>query len=118
MINQLKIPMYLEDALPEMSAELKLSKKNNAYKMMNALTDFTRKNIESRNYSVVKRCFKVADKLYSKGNTIVKNAVENVYVYAFSRLFDQDKKETALILGLIPGTLYALYLHQVIKSGI
>jgi hypothetical protein len=118
MINQLEIPMYLEDALPEICADLKARKKDSAYNLMNILSAFTNKNIESRNYNVVKRCFLVADKLYSRGDTKVKNAVENVFVYAFSRLLCLNKNEKCVILGLIPGSLYTLYVHQVLKTGI
>jgi hypothetical protein len=118
MINQLEISMYLEDAVPEISEDLKCCQRNNAYKLMHTLINFTSKNIEVHNYEVVKRCLKTADKLYSKGNTIVKNAVENVFVFAFSRLFFQHKNDTKLLLGLIPGSLYTLYMHQVLKPGI
>ncbi len=118
MINQLEIPMYLEDALPEIAGELLLCKKDSAYKLMCTLSEFTEKNIEAHNYKVVKRCFQVADKLYAKGNGLVRNAVENVFVYAFSRLLCRNNKEIGLILGLIPGSLYSLYMHQVLKPGI
>jgi hypothetical protein len=118
MINQLEIPMFLEDAIPEITEDLKVCKKDDAYKLMYTLSDFTHKNIEQHNYNVVKRCFQVADKLYTKGNAIVKNAVENVFVHTFSRILAQNNKEKGIIAGLIPGTLYALYMHQCIKSGI
>jgi len=118
MINQFEIPIYLEDALPEISGDLKQCKKDNPYKLMKTLIDFTSNNIKEHNYQVVKRCFQIAEKLYDKGNSIVKNSVENVYIYSFSRLLNGDKKEMNLILGLIPGTLYSLYMHQVLKPGI
>ena len=118
MINQFEIPMYLEDALPEISGDLKLCKKDNPYKLMNTFIDFTSTNIKEHNYQVVKRCFQIADKLYDKGNIIVKNAIENVFIYSFSRLLSGGKKEMNLVLGLIPGTLYSLYMHQVLKPGI
>lgn len=118
MINQLEMPMYLEEALPELSPDLKQCKKDNPYILMNLLIAFTSKNIEEHNYKVVKRCFKIADKLYSKGNVMVKNAVENVFVYAFSRLLCHDKKETSKTLGLIPGSLYSLYINQMLRTSI
>ena len=118
MINQLEIPMYLEEALPEICDDLKHCNKDNAYKLMYTVMDFTSKNIDAQNYKLVKRCFVVIDKLYTRGNSIVKNAIENIFVYSFSRLLFQNKKDMQLILGLIPGSLYALYMHQVIKTGI
>ena len=56
MINQLEIPAYLEEAVPEMS-NLKINKKSNAYDVMNMLMAFTFENIKLHNYKVLKRCF-------------------------------------------------------------
>ena len=117
MINQLEIPMYLEDAIPEISVSLTLNKKDNAYDAMNTLCVFTCKNIDQRNYRVVKRCFKVADKLYSKGNTIVKNAVQNVFVYSFTKMFQSYPAEKKELMAILPISLYSLYITQLYHSG-
>ena len=117
MINQLEIPIYLEEALPEMHLDITLSKKNNVYDLMNMLIAFTCKNIKEHNYKVVKRCFKIADKLYSRGNVIVKNAVQNVFVYSFTQMFHNYPAEKQELLAIVPGTLYTLYMKQVCHSG-
>ena len=109
--------MYLEDAIPEISSDLVLSRKRNAYDMMNTLTAFTCQNINEHNYNVVKRCFQMADKLYSKGNTMVKNAVENVFVYSFSKMLNTYPAEKKQLFAIIPITLYSLYIAQVYQKG-
>lgn len=117
MINQLEIPAYLEEAVPEISSDLKINNTGNAYDVMNMLMVFTFNNIKAHNYKVVKRCFKIADKLYNRGNTIVKNAVQNVFVYSFTKMFERYPAEKQELLALLPMTLYSLYIRQVCHSG-
>jgi hypothetical protein len=117
MINQLEIPMYIEEALPEMPHELLASKRNTAYDLLSSLTSFTCKNINDHNFKAVKRAFKVADKLYLKGNGVVKSAVENVFVYSFTRMFNTYPNEKKDLLAILPMTLYTLYLSQVCHKG-
>jgi len=119
MINQIEVPMYLEEEIPELSAALRQSNKFlNVYQAMNVFLEYTCKKIKEHNITIVKKCFLLAEMLYDKGNNIVKNAVENVFVFSFSHLPCKDRKETAVIMGLIPGSLYTLYMHQLIKTSI
>ena len=117
MINQLEIPMYIEEALPEISESMILDMYVNAYKVMNDLSAFTCKNIQTHNYGVVKRCFILADQLYCKGNDAVKNAIENVFIYSFTNMLQLYKDDKKKILAIIPITLYSIYITQVQKAG-
>ena len=111
------MPMYLEDALPEFSVDMAVNKKDNPYDLINTLMAFTCKNIGGHNFKVVKRCFQLADKLYSKGNMAVKNAVQNVFVYSFTKMFECYPSEKKELLAILPMTLYSLYIRQVCHSG-
>ncbi len=117
MINQLEVPMYLEEALPEICKDLSLNKKTSAYDIVNTLISFTFKNIREHNFKVVKRCFKIADKLYTKGNAVVKGAIENVFVYSFTKMFINYPSEKQKLLSLLPMTLYSLYIAQIHHKG-
>jgi len=117
MINELEIPMYLEEALPEISRDLVSNKKSSAFDLMTALIGFTSKNIKEHNYKSVKRCFQIADKLYSRGNSIVKNAVQNVFVYSFTNMFQNYPAEKKQLLAILPITLYSLYISQIYHNG-
>lgn len=119
MINQLEIPMYLEDALPEIAPELKvnININSNAYDAMNILTLFTYKHIQQHDFNIVKRCFRITDKLYDKGNAAVKGAIENVFVYSFTKMFLSYPSEKQKLLAMIPMTLYSLYITQVCNKG-
>ena len=117
MINQLEIPMYLEESLPEIKKEFPVAADKNAFKSMNALVHFTCDNIETHNYSRVKKCFKIAEKLYAKGNDCVRNAVQNIFVFSFTRMFQTYPEEKQRLLLIIPITLYTLYIAQVCHKG-
>ncbi len=117
MINQFEVPMYITEALPEIATTLKTEANDTAYQQMNVLTAFTRKNIQAHDYKTVKRCFKVADRLYSKGNTVVKNAVQNVFVYSFTNIFQTCNREKTTVLALLPMSLYTIYITQLYRRG-
>ena len=110
--------MYLEDTLPNISKDLKNKSLNgDAYSTVRIFLDYTFKKIRENNLSAVKKCFTLADKLYSKGDRAVKSAMENIYVFSFSNLPVKDSNDKKLVMGMIPGTLYSLYMKQVMHPG-
>lgn len=114
MINQFEVQMYLEEALPELSPVLhKTTNTPNIYQSVHALVEYTFGQVKNYNTTAVKKCFAIAEKLYSSGNDMVKCAIENVFVYSFSHLPAADPQQKRRILGLIPGTLYTVYMNQV-----
>ena len=117
MINQIEVPMYLEEALPEMGQDLSVNRKTNAYDIMNTVSALTFKHIKQHNFNIVKRCFKIVDKLYNKGNKVVKSAIENVFVYSFTKMFLSYPAEKQTVLAMVPMTLYSLYINQIQHKG-
>lgn len=109
--------MYLEEALPAISKDLAANKRSNIYEAMNTLITYLCKNIKDHNYKMVKRCFDIADKLYTKGNEAVKNAIQNVFVYSFTKIFHTYTEEKQQLLALLPMSLYTLYIGQVHHRG-
>jgi hypothetical protein len=109
--------MYLEEALPDILQDQKQQSLDDIYVSVYLLVNYTRGNIVKGNLTAVKKCFKIADKLYSKGNRIVRSALENVYVFSFSSFPVRDTSEAKQIMGLIPLTLYSVYLKQVLHHG-
>lgn len=119
MINQNELPGYMEKALPELSAAL--CEGNNCsspYRVMNLLKDYTQSQLREGNLNAVKKSFLLAEKLYNKGNTAIKNAIECVYVYSFSHILFGDDHKKKMVLGIIPVSLYTLYVKQMLHSHI
>lgn len=123
MMNRYEVPSYLQDALPEMKEVLvKEGVSSNLfdpYKSVQCLTDFTLKNAHEHNIKMLKRCFRAAERLYIKGNEIIKNAVTNVFIYSFSELFAgcADRRERIKIQSAMPSYLFSAYVQQVLKSN-
>lgn len=116
MINQDQIKGYLQHTLPAFSNEWTTEKVKNPYVAMQTLLTITAKKIREHKFQEVKKCFDAVSRLYDQGNGVVKNAVENIYVYSLSNLFYASKEEKPKLLAIIPITLYTIYINQ-LKSG-
>jgi|ERR1700761_7957662 len=120
MLSQTDLPEYFEKEIPELSSTLHQKKEGcrNAYEAVNHLTDYTRSKINEQNFKAIKKCFAIAEKAYDSGNVIVKNAIENIYVYSFSHFLLKDEAKRRILMGLMPATLFTLYMKQMINSHI
>ncbi len=117
MIQESEIELLLKNKLPKISNELAVQKKESAYEIMKLLVAFICKNIETHNFILVHKAFKLAETLHKKGNKVVKNAVQNILVYSFTRIFILYPAEKKSIIAAMPITLYTLYLAQVEHCG-
>lgn len=120
MINQYEVPAYLVDKLPEIKEELEsILPSLNIIKSIQCLVKFTRKKVIQHDLRVVKKCFSIAENFHSNGNRIVKDTIENVFIYSFSSVLNLcSNEEKRKIQGLMPLSLYTAYVQQIIKSGI
>ncbi len=116
MINQEELSGYVEKEIPEMAGMLAASKCRNAYDVAKQLFKYTSAQILTHNINAAKKCLALAAQLYNMGNNIVKNAIENVYVYSFSHAFFCDESKRREMMQLVPASLYNLYKKQVINS--
>ena len=118
MITQYEVPGYLAQVLPVSALRPQPGHISlNIYKDLQHFTDYTKAAAEGHHYSLVKKCFRLADKLYANGDAVVKNAVENIFVFSFSSIIPQDSLEKIIFKSFIPVTLYALYVKQVTRGG-
>lgn len=117
MINQFEIPAYLHTAIPEIDEEIKAGEQSNAFKLMHTLVEFTSDKVETGDMKTVSKCFGLAEKLYDRGNSIVKNAVDNVFVYSLSNLLCRYPQQKKYLLSILPMGIYTLYIHQLHHTG-
>lgn len=118
-MNQYEVPALLADELPEIKTELRhLSVLGNVNTVMQILADFTNRMIMQHDLFMVQKCMHLADRIYSRGNNLIRNAVENVFVFSFSTLrLACNKTEWKVLQQRMPVTLYSLYVNQVSTSG-
>jgi len=87
------------------------------YQSIQVLTDYTRRMAFERNYKMVEKCMALVEKIYEKGNTLVKNAVENIFIFSFSTMLSRcNIVEWRIVQSYMPSDLYRLYVQQVLKS--
>jgi hypothetical protein len=118
MINQTAATDYLLHDMPELSQELgNRNEPTTIYKTLQAFIRLTCKKVQEHNFKAARQCFNLADKLHQQGNVIVRCAVENVFVFSMDAIFRQASNEKIEIRGLVPGSLYSVYMRQVMYGG-
>src|ERR1700733_3903271 len=118
MITQYEVPGYLERQLPFFTSQPKLAALHmNIYKELQRFTDYTRQAISQHNYLLVRKCFRLADKLHPQGDIIVRSAIENIFIFSFSSFMPRDIAKKMILRSFIPDSLYTLYLKQIGQSG-
>ncbi len=118
MLNQYEIPALIADEFPEIREPLaRLSNNGNITKVVEVFARYTEENVHGHNLHIVEKCMKLADRIYVKGNEIVKNAIENVFIFSFSTMRHLcNRVEWRIIRARIPVTLYSTYIKQVNHS--
>jgi hypothetical protein len=118
MITQYEVPYLLKEELPTITSENYPARINmDVYKSVQYFSEYTRWAVLQHNLTIAKKCFGLAEKLYKQGDSIVKNVIENTFVYSFSSYIPNDRIEKLILISLIPSPLYAIYLKQVMGSG-
>jgi len=84
---------------------------------MQTLTDYTKRVALEHNFKEVKACMSLVERIYNKGNALVKNAVENIFIFAFSSMrMLCNIVEWRMVQPFMPSGLYTLYIQQVMRS--
>ena len=119
MLNQFEVPAFIARQLPQVSGEIyRTNIPTTAYQSIQILTDFTKRMALEHEFKMVGKCMDLMEKLYDKGNTLVRNAVENVFIFSFSTLMcNCNVIEWRLIQSCMPAGLYSLYIRQVQRSN-
>jgi len=120
MITHCEVASYLVDELPEIKEDLKrISPTLNIFRSIQCLTDYTRHKVAQHDLRVVKKCFAIAENIYSSGNVLVRDAIENIFVYSFSALLNLGSKdEKGELQAIMPICLHTAYVQQLLKPGI
>jgi len=121
MLNQLdqyEVPAFIAGKLPQVKNDLcRKGVELSVYQSMQVLTDYTKRMALEHNFLMVQRCMAIVGKIYEKGNALVRNAVENVFVFSFSSIMSRcNIVEWRIVQAYMPSDLYSLYVQQVLKS--
>ena len=118
MLNQLEIPAFIAGQLPQISRDLNSNGATpTIYQSIQVLTDYTKRMALSHDFKMVAKCMAIVAKLYRKGNALVRNAIENIFVYSFSSMMSTcNTVEWRITQSYMPTELYAVFIEQVLRS--
>lgn len=118
MITQYEVGSLLRREIPQLTGKVCPSKLSlEVYAFMNYFSDYTRQVVEENNFSMARKCFALAERLFRHGDRMVRMLVENIFVFSFSSFLPGNNAERKVIMSMIPADLYSLYIKQVMQSG-
>jgi hypothetical protein len=119
LIKENEVLDFLGNEFPLINETLERdASQNNIYKTMKCFADFTKQLIKKGNFKEVKHCFNVAESILKNGNSTVKNAIENGYLYSLSSILDLTTPVAQIVKALLTDSLKKEYNRQVCASGI
>lgn len=74
--------------------------------------------LKVHNLPAVGACLAKGEQLYHTGNQETRNAIENVFVFSFTRTFFCDEATRNAVLPVMPAFLYDMYQKQMLNSHI
>ena len=118
MMNQFEVPAFIAGKMPQIQKDLRTAgKEASMYQSLGALTDYTKRMAIEHNFKMVEKCMALVEKIYDTGNMLVKNAVENVFIFSFSSIMAIcNIIEWRIVQSYMPSCLYNLYVRQVLRS--
>jgi hypothetical protein len=119
LIRENEVLDLLENEFPLINSELKSTSNSvDVYKSIRCFAEFTKTLIFNNNFTEVKHCFNVAEKMLQQGNNTVKNAIENVYVYSMSSILDMATPLSKKTKEIMNDSLRREYNRQICSHGI
>jgi hypothetical protein len=118
MMTQFDVPAFIAVKLPQVKQDLQTpGKATTVYQSIQVLTDYTKRMAIEHNFKMVEKCMALVENIYKKGNTLVRNAVENVFIFSFSSIMSIfNIVEWRIVQSYMPAGLYSLYIQQVLRS--
>jgi len=118
-MNQYEVADEIAAEIPEVKPEIsKIINLRNPFALVRIITRHTRKMVEQHNDAMIEKCMKLIDKIYTKGDIMIKNAIENIFIFSLdSIVFSCKANERKQVLSKVPIGLYTAYIKQIYKSG-
>ena len=114
-ITENEVLSLLSNELPQIEEEVKNSSSQiSIYGVISCFADVTKHMAKAGDLKEVKHCFNVAEKIWVGGNSTVKNAIENGYLFSLSSILDLNTQ----IKDMLCAPLRKEYNRQVFGHGI
>jgi len=118
-MNYLQATQEITVAIPEICDDLKKTTIQNSYHIIEFLTDKIKTMIQQNNTSCLFKCLRKMDDLYKDGDKMVKNAIENSFIYSLDSCTAFCTKEYRdLIFNRLSPELQHVYARQIYSHNI
>lgn len=108
------------EAIPQFQEEFQEKyRTNNSFMVISTFTKQIKILVKENNQKLLRNSIEKMNQLYEKGDTALKNAIENIFVFSLDSLtFSCDTNCRKLVFESISTSLSKKYFSQVYKSGI
>lgn len=118
-MNYLQAAQEITELVPDFERELKEEKNQNPYAIVRAFTERVKNMIRQNDRNLLLRSLQKMDKMYSDGDTVLKNAIEHTFIYSldnFTAFCSEEYKK--MIFSHISIDLQKIYSRQIYSHGI
>lgn len=106
-------------AIPNSEDEIyTVAKSNETYKLIAVFTNNIKTIIKMKDQLSLKKCLKLMEELYKKGDTSTRNAIENIFIFSYDYMLKYNMHDTRLMIKILPKNLKKAYIHQIYRSGL
>jgi hypothetical protein len=118
MLQQQDVPAFIATQMPEVKRDLSTGRNlPTVYTAIQALTDYSRRMAFQHDFIGLQNCMTLVQHIYQRGNTAVQNAIENIFIFAFSSILPRcNQVEWRLVQSCMPPELYTIYVRQIMRS--
>lgn len=118
-MNYLQATQEIAVSIPEICNDLKETKIQNSYHIIGFLTDKIKVMILQNDDSCLFKCLKKMNELYNNGDTTLKSAIENSFVYSLdSSTVCCTKEYRNLIFSHLSPVIQKVYSRQIYSHSI
>lgn len=118
MFSQTNLSDEIERAIPALRLPLHTPEcERSIYRQLDVLSHYIADTVCDNNVKSTRQALKLIDRLYADGNSAIRSAIENVFVFSLSGTLSRLGQNRERLLRLIPMTLFTIYMHQVLHKG-
>ncbi|WNI38619.1 hypothetical protein [Chryseobacterium sp. SG20098] len=118
-MNYLQAVKEITDVVPDFENEVKEIKIQNSYSIIRTFTERIKNMIRQNDRNLLFRSLQKMDKIYTDGDTVLKNAIETTFIYSLDNCTAFcSEKYRKVIFSHISANLQKVYSRQIYTHGI
>lgn len=118
-MNYLQAVKEITDVVPDFEKEVKEIKIQNSYSIIRTFTERIKNMIRQNDRNLLFRSLQKMDKIYTDGDTVLKNAIETTFIYSLDNCTAFCSEEyRKVIFSHISTNLQKVYSRQIYSHGI